>query len=38
MEIIDKKEFIKAALDENVEAFVVYVTSFSYNSILIYLA
>ena len=28
VEIIDKKEFAKAALDENVEVFVVHVTSF----------
>ena len=32
VEIIDKKEFAKAALDENVEAFVVHVTSLSLNS------
>ena len=32
VEIIDKKEFTKAALDENVEAFVVHVTSLSLNS------
>ena len=32
MEIIDKKEFAKAALDENVEAFVVHVTSLSLTS------
>ena len=29
MEIIDKKEFAKAALDEHVEVFVVHVTSLS---------
>ena len=29
VELIDKKEFAKAALNENVEAFVVHVTSFS---------
>ena len=29
MEIIDKKKFTKAALDEHVEAFVVHVTSLS---------
>ena len=28
MEIIDIKEFAKAALDEHVEAFTIYVTSF----------
>ena len=38
MKIIDKKEFAKAALDENVEAFVVYMISFNRNSILIHLA
>ena len=32
VEITDKKEFTKAALDENVEAFVVHVTSLSLNS------
>ena len=32
VEIIDRKEFAKAALDENVEAFVVHVTSLSLNS------
>ena len=32
MEIIDKKEFTKAALDENVEAFVVHVISLSLTS------
>ena len=31
MEIIDKKEFAKAALDEHVQAFVVHVTSLSLN-------
>ena len=36
VEIIDKKEFTKAALDENVEAFVVHVTSLSLNSMPIY--
>ena len=29
MEIIDKKEFVKVVLDENVEGFVVHMTSFS---------
>ena len=38
MEIIDKKEFTKAALDKNVEAFVVHVTFFSPNLMLIPLA
>ena len=38
MKIIDKKEFIKAVLDENVKAFVVHVTSFSFNLMPIYLA
>ncbi len=32
MELIDKKEFAKAALDENVEAFVVHVASLSLGS------
>ena len=32
VEIINKKKFAKTALDENVEAFVVHVTSFSLNS------
>ena len=36
MEIIDKKKFAKAALDENVKAFVIYVTSFSLSLISIY--
>ena len=36
VEIIDRKEFTKAALDKNVEAFVVHVTSFSLNLMLIY--
>ena len=31
IKIIDKKEFIKAVLDENVEAFVMHVTSFKLN-------
>ena len=29
VKIINKKESIKAALDENVEAFVIYITSFN---------
>ena len=36
VELIDKKEFDKAALDENVEAFVVYVTSLSLGSMSIH--
>ena len=32
VEIIDKKEFTKAALDKNVEAFVVHMTSLSLTS------
>ena len=36
VEIIEKKEFARAALDENVEAFVVNVTSFSLNSMSIH--
>ena len=35
LEIIDKKEFIKTALDKNVEVFVMHMTSFSLNLILI---
>ena len=38
MEIIDKKEFTKAALDENVEAFVLHVTLLSLNLMLIHSA
>ena len=40
VEIIDKKEFAKVALDENIEVFVVHVTSLSLNKLtmLIYLA
>ena len=34
IEIINKNKFTKAALDKNVKAFVVYVTSFSLNLIL----
>ena len=29
--MIDKKKFTKAALDENIEVFVVYIISFSLN-------
>ena len=36
VEIIDKKEFAKAALDENVEAFVVHVTSIGLSSMSIH--
>ena len=36
VEIINKKEFVRAALDKNVEAFVVHVTSLSLNLILIH--
>ena len=36
MEIIDKKEFTKTLLDKNIEAFIIYVTSFNLNSILIH--
>ena len=36
VEIIDRKEFAKAALDEHVEAFVVHVTSLSLNSMSIH--
>ena len=38
VEIINRKEFTKAALDENVEAFVVHVTSLSLNLMPIQLA
>ena len=38
MEIIDKKEFTKAILNKNIEAFIVYMTSFNFNLIPIYLA
>ena len=38
MEFIDKKEFAEAALNKNVEAFVVYMTSLSLSLILIYLS
>ena len=37
VEIFDKKEFTKTALDENVKAFVVHVISFSFNLMPIYL-
>ena len=37
IEIINKKEFTKAALDENIKAFVMYMISFSFNLISIYL-
>ena len=36
LELINKKKFAKAALDENVETFVVHVTSFSLSSIFIH--
>ena len=36
MEIIDKKKFTKTALDKNVEAFVIHVTSLNLNSMLIH--
>ena len=36
VEIIDRKEFAKAALDEHVEAFVVHVISLNLNSMLIH--
>ena len=35
--IIDKIEFSKAVLDENVKTLVIYITSFNLNSIPIYL-
>ena len=38
MEIVDKKKFTKTALDKNVKAFVVHMTSLSLNLIPIYLA
>ena len=36
MEIIDKKKFTKAVLDQDIEAFVMYKTYFSLNLMLIY--
>lgn len=33
VEFIDKKEFVKAMLDENVKAFVIYISSLSLKSI-----
>ena len=38
VEIIDKKEFTKAALDKNIEALVIHVTSLSLNSMPIHQA
>ena len=38
VKIIDKEKFIKVAINEYVEAFVVHVTFFSLNLMLIYLA
>ena len=38
MEIIKKKKFTKIMLDENVKAFVVYMTPLNINLILIHLA
>ena len=38
IKIINKKEFAKATLDENIEDFVMYVMSFSLNLIAINLA
>ena len=37
VEIIDKKKFTKAALDKNIEAFYIYIISFSLNLMLIQL-
>ena len=31
MEIIDKKKFAKASLDQNVKAFIVYIASLKFN-------
>ena len=36
MEIIDKKKFTKAVLDKNVKVFVVHMTSFILNSMVIH--
>ena len=36
VEIINKKEFTKTKLDENIKAFMVYMISFSLNLMLIY--
>ena len=38
MEIINKKEFTKTALDENIETFIVYIIPLNLNLMLIYLA
>ena len=38
VEIINEKKFTKTILDENIKAFVVYITSLSLNLILIHLA
>lgn len=38
IKLIDKKEFAKMALDKNIKAFMVYVTSLKLSLILIYLA
>ena len=38
IEIIDRKEFAKAALDKNIETFIVYITSLSLNWMAIHLA
>ena len=35
VEIIDKKEFAKAALDENIKVFLKYIKSLSFNLMLI---
>ena len=36
LEIINKKKFARTALDENIEAFIVHVTFFNLNSMLIH--
>ena len=38
MKIINKKEFAKTLLNENIKAFIIYVTSLSLNFMPIYLA
>lgn len=38
VELINKKMFAKLALYKNIKAFIIYVTSFNSNLILIYLA
>ena len=37
MEIINKKKFAKAVFDKNIKAFLVYITIFNFNLIIIYI-